>query len=62
MIREVPGNLYLLQLAHHSVLRNSPALFTLLYKGGGISEKKCIPTEYICFEQNLNLLNLPIEK
>lgn len=39
MIREVPGNLYLLQLAHHFVLSNSPALFTLLYKGGGISGK-----------------------
>lgn len=39
MISKVPGNLYLLQPAHHFVLSNSPALFTLLYKGGRISEK-----------------------
>lgn len=49
MIKKVPCNLYSLQLADHFVLSNSMALFTLLYKGRGISEKKCIPREYIYF-------------
>lgn len=49
MIKKVTCNLYSLQLADHFVLSNSTALFTLLYKGRGISEKNCILREYIYF-------------
>lgn len=52
MIKKVTCNLYSLQLADHFVLSNSTALFTLLYKGRGISEKNAYLENIYIFNED----------